>query len=348
MNIGIIGAGGIAEAHTRAARKLIPSGSIGIYDISPEKASALAQRHGCNTFEALDDLYDTSDAIIIASPNDTHYEYALRAIKRGLHVLCEKPMTTAVNDADELARESRASRGICVVGFNYRFLPVTQLIKKFLDDGELGEIITTNLSFKRDSALRRKSFTWRDGAQSRATSGALGDLGSHLFDLVHYLIQKPIELSSMRAKLATYVVEKEGRRVSVDDHALVNGRLHGGVYFSVLASKCSEPEDVGFAIEVIGSHGELFYHSSHRNVLNAKFGLDRRVYTSAPPLRHPDPDREIFGWADSFYSQLDGWFALAMGQDSPESMILASFDDGLQSQAVIDDLLQHRRLHDPV
>ncbi|MCT9872623.1 Gfo/Idh/MocA family oxidoreductase, partial [Paenarthrobacter aurescens] len=73
------------------------------------------------------------------------------------------------------------------MGFNYRYLSFVNILKNLIANGELGRILTVRTHIKKNSALRRKTFSWRDGGESLRTSGALGDLGIHLIDMLWYL-----------------------------------------------------------------------------------------------------------------------------------------------------------------
>jgi glucose-6-phosphate 3-dehydrogenase len=212
-----------------------------------------------------------------------------------------------------------------------------QEIRRQLDDGVLGRVLHVDLAFRRGSALTRKTFTWRDDAGERFTSGALGDLGVHLIDLLHHLFDGPVDTASCQVGLRTKVAAKEGRRVRVDDHAFVSGRLASGQHFTLTASKSSTPDDVGFRVSITGSHGELLYRSQDGPVLHVRTGVEWEPVKVLGAARLDDPLGEIPGWADSFVAQLHDWTAAVAGGERLSA--LADFDDGHRAQQVLEELL---------
>ncbi|GIJ78827.1 glucose-6-phosphate 3-dehydrogenase [Micromonospora phaseoli] len=338
MRIGIVGAGNIARAHVNAIHLLPHTELVGVHDIAPDRAAAAATRFGCSAFDRLDSLYDQIDGVIIASPNHTHAELATEAIARGKHVLCEKPMTVTVGQARELTDMAEASGLSCGISFNYRYLDVVHEVRRIVDDGVLGRPLFIEVSFQRSSALTRRHFTWRDSEVGLSTSGALGDLGVHLLDLLPFMFGSAVEARNCRIKLRTNVPEREGRPVRVDDYAFVGGHLTNGVYFTMVASKSALPEDVGLSLRIVGEGSEFSYHSRD----GAAYHLRSAVRWERRPLRQrrplADPVGEVTGWGSTFHHQLREWSDLVHGR-RPRTR-LADFADGLRAQTILADLLE--------
>ena len=108
------------------------------------------------------------------------------------------------------------------------------------------------LHFKKNSAFRRTSFTWRDDFQSNRTSGALGDLGIHLIDLLWFYLRVILERIPFELK-SKQMLRKRKQTSFVDDYAEVYGQLENKVFVNITTSKSSFPDDCGFSIEVIGT-----------------------------------------------------------------------------------------------
>ncbi|MFF3500223.1 Gfo/Idh/MocA family protein [Streptomyces sp. NPDC003247] len=338
MRVGIIGAGGIGRTHAHAV--LVGEGTTlaGLYDVDEARAASVADDLGVHAFTSLDAFYEAVDAVVVASPNRTHAAYACEAVDRGRHVLCEKPMAVSLEETAAMRDRAAGAAVVCCVGFNYRYLGVVREIRRQLDDGVLGRVLHVDLAFRRGSALTRKTFTWRDDAGERFTSGALGDLGVHLIDLLHHLFDAPVDTTGCQVGLRTKVAAKEGRRVRVDDHAFVSGRLAGGPHFTLTASKSATPDDVGFRVRVTGSRGELLYRSTDGPVLHVRTGVEWEPVKVLGASRLDDPPGEIPGWADSFVAQLHDWTATVAGAERLGA--LADFDDGHRAQQVLDELLR--------
>jgi glucose-6-phosphate 3-dehydrogenase len=274
----------------------------------------------------------------VASPNHTHTRYTLDAMGHGKPVLCEKPMATTLEDARQMTAAAARSPGLSHgVGFNYRYLPAVEQLRTLIATDRLGQLHFIDLAFKRDSALTRAAFTWRDSDLGQATSGALGDLGIHLIDLVSFLTGSQLDAGSCRLRLRTNVPLKEGREVRVDDDAYVSGRLLNGTYINLTASKSVGPEDTGLSMKIIAEHSEFVYHSRRGALYHlrprARWEVGR--LRGSPPL--PDPPDEVYGWAGTFHAQIQEWAGLVVRQEQRRQ--LADISDGLRAQAVLGQLL---------
>ncbi|MET9871025.1 Gfo/Idh/MocA family oxidoreductase [Streptomyces sp. NPDC006386] len=343
MKIGIIGAGGIALAHLRAAETVTGVEAAGVYDVMPDKAAELAGRFGCAAFSSTTELYERVDAVVIASPNHTHADYAEDAVRHGRHVLCEKPMTTTVAEAERITALAEESGLVCAMGFNYRYLDAIGEIRNLVRGGELGSVLFAEAGFRRGSALTRSRFTWRDSALGRSTSGSLGDLGVHLVDMLDRLFDSPVDSTSCRTKLQVNVPQKEGQDVQVDDYAFVSGLLENGTFFNLTTSKSSLPEELGFSLKIIGDRKELYYHSKDDTTYFLKSRVTWEQGTFAREEVLASPPGEVPGWSDTFRHQLREWRDAVTAGDGgagrSADSALADFGDGLRSQRVLERLL---------
>ncbi|SDC49518.1 Gfo/Idh/MocA family protein [Streptomyces prasinopilosus] len=340
MRIGIMGAGNIAAVHLGAVRATVGAELVGLHDIAADRARTTAATFGCRAFSSPASLYRNVDAVVVASPNHTHHAIATDAVRLGKHVLCEKPMAVSTTEAAAMARAVRDTGLRCVVGFNYRFLDVAERMRQLISSEELGRPLMVEAAFRRGSALTRSTFTWRDSAQGRSTSGALGDLGVHLIDLLHFLFRAQVDTASCVTRLRTHIPEKEGRAVDVDDDAFVAGRLGSGMYFQLTASKATLPEETGLFLKVVCTRGEFVYHSREDRTLLVRPGTEWHRESLPPPGPTADPSGEVPGWADSFHRQLGEWVDVVV--HGKESDRLADFEDGLRAQLVLARLLEVR------
>ncbi len=340
MKIGIIGAGNVANAHAKAIQRVSGIDVAGVYDLDITKAQKIADFSQSKVCTTSMEVYDLVDAVIICTPNHTHFKYVVEALEHEKHILCEKPLATSNEQALEMYHRSLKSSTITALGFNYRFLPIVREIEKLILSDSLGELLWLSISFKRSSALTRKTFTWRDSAQGNSTSGAFGDLGSHLIDLLTYITKTNYELNSLKSRLATYVSHKDNQLVQVDDDARVNGRLENGTYFQINASKTSPIEENGLFIEVHGSKGELQYDSRDRSYYSLKSGLNWDIIPVEENEKNPqEQKREVPGWSSSFVSQIKAWRDRMINQESKTSTMLADFGDGVYVQSVLSQVL---------
>ena len=333
MKIGIIGAGGIAKAHAKALSTVKGAELSGFFDINSLASRKCAFEYGGTAFNSMQDLLNQSTAVIVSSPNFCHKEHVLEAMAAGKYVLCEKPMAVSMEEAEEMKKRASQSAYIPIMGFNYRHLTFVQRLKNMISGNELGDILSINVHFKKNSALRRKKYTWRDHSKSNKTSGALGDLGVHLIDLILYLFDSPFKLDSLKVKMMTVVKEKEQKQVYVDDHSEVYGQLENHVFVNMITSKCTKADECGFSIEVNGQNGVFYYHSRQKNQFLLRTGLTEQMITM-PDTWLTDPENEFYGWADSFRVQLIQWMN---GIRDRNFASLATFEDGYKTQFYLNE-----------
>ena len=125
------------------------------------------------------------DAVVISTPNSTHYPIAMAALERGLHVLCEKPIAMTYAQSREMAETAKARKLKTLVPFTYRFMPASRYLKRLIDDGFIGAPYHLNMRYYTGYA-RDGDYIWRLDKKI-AGSGVVGDLGSHFMYLAEWL-----------------------------------------------------------------------------------------------------------------------------------------------------------------
>jgi predicted dehydrogenase len=200
LRVGIIGGGAIAQvAHLPVLKKLKTVEVQAICDTDLPKARALADRFGVK--DALDDIEDllrgeTLDAVVICSPNHLHEAHVLAALSANLHVLVEKPLTVTAASAQRILRAAEKRDRIVMVGMNHRYRPDVQIVRSFVQSGELGRIESVRGSWHifRPS---RNQLGWRQ-RRDLAGGGAMLDLGLSVLDLGLWLggMPTPVRVSA--------------------------------------------------------------------------------------------------------------------------------------------------------
>lgn len=190
LQVGVIGAGSISGLHLEAYRVCPDATIAAICDKNEERARAAAAKYGAERVytdyrELLND--PAIDAVSICTWNDSHAEISIAALEAGKHVLCEKPMCRTVEDAERVQEAVRKSGKVLQVGFVRRYAGSVEVLKRFIDAGELGEIY-----YAKASCLRRLGNPggWFSD-KSRSGGGPLIDLGVHIIDLCWYLMGRP-------------------------------------------------------------------------------------------------------------------------------------------------------------
>jgi predicted dehydrogenase len=188
VNLAIIGCGAITQAgHLPAAARVDGVHVIGLVDLDIARARALAERHGIeHATGSIDDLPRIPDAAILALPHHLHAPLGADLLRRGVHVLVEKPMALSIADCDEMIHASSAADAVLSVGLVRRFLPEIRLAKKLLDAGIIGSIRSFDV---REGRI----YDWKSASdfflkRSAAGGGVLTDAGVHVLDTMLYLL----------------------------------------------------------------------------------------------------------------------------------------------------------------
>ena len=193
LRVAVVGAGGIArECHLPGYARMDNVEVVGLCDIKPEKARALAERYGVDTVcEDYRELFKIPglDAIDICTPNYLHSPIAVDALEHGLHVFSEKPDAVSVEAVERMRDAAERSGKVLMVMRNNRYMPVSRHIKQFIEDGGMGEIYAARCGWQRRRGIPGKGGWFTTKAQSGG--GPLIDLGVHMIDLTLWLMGNP-------------------------------------------------------------------------------------------------------------------------------------------------------------
>ncbi len=280
IKVGVVGTGytvGIASQHVNSYQKNSDCELVALYDIVPERAREWAKERGleadiCNSYE---ELLDKVDAVSICAPNYAHVDLSVKAIARGKHVLCEKPISTNAENAKEALNYSKCTDKVSMIGFSYRDIPAIRYMKQLIAEGKLGEIFTyrETLGGCRISNPGVK-LEWRMQKDLSGT-GALADFGCHMIDLCDWLIR---ETSGKPKSVNGFVGTAIGKRdkvfgegvgeVTNDDYAAFNIKFESGAVASFLASRLGVARHT---LEIYGSGGMILFRDDKPEELEVWF-----------------------------------------------------------------------------
>ena len=248
MRVGIIGTGWIAEAHIEAYKRQPDVEIVAAADLIPGKAAAFMKRYGVEGVktdyashkEMIDDKSLKLDAVSICTYNRQHAGPAIYALDNGINVLLEKPMCVTIEEAAEIVKAEKRSGKVISIGFQPRFSPNMQMIKKIVQSGELGDIY-----YVQTGGGRRRGIPTPFGTtfieDETAGLGALADIGCYSLDLVLNALGNPKPLTVSGYKSAFFGTDpnysnyvKTGhpeyaKKFGVDDFAAAFVRLEGGI-----------------------------------------------------------------------------------------------------------------------
>ena len=271
IGLGVIGGGYMGKAHAVAANAVRAVFGFqadvhlaGVAASSPESAKRYAQAYGAaQAFDCAADLIasDQVDAVIIASPQDTHLEYALQASRLGKPILCEKPMGRSVQEAQAIADAGQSV--INQVGYNYMSTPAAQHAEHLIREGRIGEVIWFRGEHHEDFLAVSGSNEWRKQGDA---NGTLGDLAPHVIHAAQRLCG-PIEAVVADVRQRAQVRGEANTEHGNDDqaHALVKfaSSANGMLSFSRVAIG----RKMGLAFEVHGTQGALRFDQEDQNSL---------------------------------------------------------------------------------
>lgn len=190
IQIGVAGLGFIGPAHIEALRRIPNLQVAAISDMSEEIAQAKAEQlgvpHSYGSFEELLQ-HDGIECIHICTPNHLHFPMAKAALEAGKHVVCEKPLSMTIAEAEELVSLAEKTGLVNAVHFNIRYYPLVRQMKAMRESGELGEIYSVIGTYLQDWLFYATDYNWRLEPQYSGDSRAIADIGSHLMDLTEHV-----------------------------------------------------------------------------------------------------------------------------------------------------------------
>ena len=268
LRLAVIGGGPgsfIGAMHRQAARlddryELV----TGVLSSNPEKSRKAALEIGLSS----DRLYasvpemlaaeaarkDGADVVAIMTPNDSHYEYALAALERGFDVICDKPMTNSLEEAQALHQKVLETGLVFCLTHNYTGYPMVRQAKAMVADGQLGTIRLIQVEYvqggKADESKPDPSQSWRFDPVRGGPSLVMGDIGSHAHNLVRFI--SGLEVAEVAAEIGSIV---PGRLVHDYGGALL--RFDNGARGSYWVTQAAAGVENCLRIRVSGSKGSL-------------------------------------------------------------------------------------------
>lgn len=297
IRLGMVGGGQgafIGAVHRIAARlddqyELI----AGALSSEPERALASALELGLDPARSYPDFHtmaaaeaareDGIEAVAIVTPNNVHHAAAKAFLEAGIHVICDKPMTVTSTEAEELVALAEEKGRILAVTYNYTGYPMVRQARAMVASGELGKLRLIQVEYAQDwlaedlESTGQKQAAWRtDPAQSGA-GGAIGDIGTHAYNLACFV--GAVEAESLCAELTSFV---PGRRL--DDNAQVMLRYTDGVRGLLWASQVATGNENNLQLRVYGEKGGLKWRQEDPNYLEfAPLGEPPRRITRGGP-----------------------------------------------------------------
>ncbi|MDN5788345.1 Gfo/Idh/MocA family protein [Pseudorhodobacter sp.] len=359
IRLGMVGGGNdafIGGVHRIASRidgrfQLV----AGALSSTPEKSKASGAALGLAADRCYGDFVEMAqrearlkngvEAVAIVTPNHVHYAAAREFLKRGIHVICDKPLTSTLADAKKLVAAAEKSDALFVLTHNYTGYPMVRQARAMVAEGALGKLRVVQVEYPQDwltDAVEQtgaKQAEWRTDPARSGAGGCVGDIGTHAYNLAGFVTG--LTLDSLAADLTSFV---EGRRL--DDNVHVMLRYKGGAKGMLWSSQVAPGNENALRLRVYGDKGGLEWSQEDPNYLwFTPHGEPKRLLTrngagaiaanqtaSRIPPGHPEGYLEGFA---NIYNEAADLIVAARDGGRPEHL-LPTVQDGLAGVVFID------------
>ncbi|WP_181318175.1 Gfo/Idh/MocA family protein [Pseudogemmobacter blasticus] len=359
IRLGMVGGGRdafIGAVHRIAARlddqyELV----AGCFSSSPEKALASAADLGVpRAYASFADMAarearrkDGIEAVAIVTPNHMHAPVAMQFLKRGIHVICDKPLTATLPEAKRLARAAEASGVIFALTHNYTGYPMIRHARALAQSGALGEIRVVQVEYAQDWLAEpieqsgQKQADWRTDPARTGAGGSTGDIGTHAFNLAGFVTG--LELEELAADLQRFV---PGRRVDDNGHVML--RYKGGARGMLWCSQVATGNENALRLRVYGTKAGIEWAQEDPNYLwFTPLGQPRQRITRNGPGAGPEaarvsripsghPEGYLEGFANIYAEAARAIIARRDGAAADPAITFPGLREGLEGVAFVD------------
>lgn len=308
IRLALMGCGGIAQTHLEAIARVERVKLEVIQDVNPAAGEQAAAKYSCHFAKDTDDLLkDKSlDAVLVCTPPATHFGLVKQIVEAGKHVLCEKPFTTSLKDAEAIKALSARAGKLVMMASKFRFVSDVIEAKKFVESGVLGDIVLSEVIFCSVVSMEQR---WNaDPAVSGG--GVLIDNGSHAVDVIRYLVG-PIK--SVYAQAG-----KRTQNIRVEDTA----RLHFETETNIIG--------------MVDLSWSLYKHTANYVNLFGTRGTVEVGWSQSSIWDAGEKSSRVFGGGykklDAFVRQMEHFADCIQGKTAP----ILGIDDALESVRVIE------------
>ncbi len=361
IRLGMVGGGEgafIGAVHRIAARlddryELV----AGALSSTPEKSARSASAIGLDKARSYPDFAamakaeaarpDGIEAVAIVTPNHMHAPPARAFLEAGIHVICDKPLTTSLAEARALKAIVDRSGLVFALTHNYTGYPLVRHAREMVRAGELGDIRIVQVEYPQDWLSEKiedrghKQAEWRNDPARAGAGGCIGDIGTHAFNLAHFITG--LEVSELCAELTTFV---PGRRL--DDNVQVMLRYAGGARGALWTSQVAPGHENGLRIRIYGSKAGIEWVQAEPNhLVYSPLGKNQEIVTrngaganaagrrvSRVPPGHPEGYLE--GFATIYTEVAEAIVAARAGGRPPAEVTFPTVDDGVKGLAFIE------------
>ncbi|MBN2559275.1 MAG: Gfo/Idh/MocA family oxidoreductase [Clostridia bacterium] len=279
LNAAVVGFGFMGRTHTYAYRTIplyyrdlpyrinLRAVCSGTYSNAQRAADELGFEYALRT---ADEVFadDSIDIVNICTPNHLHYDQLKKAIDKGKHIYCDKPLAANAAQAAEIAALAMKKGITAQVAFNYRFLPATIRARQLIEEGRIGKPICFRAAYLHSGSVDpKKPAGWK--LMKEFGGGVIADLGSHVVDLIYHLLGEYSEVSADSTILYFERPGKSGEiiRIEAEDAFVMMARMKNGCKGTIEASKIATGMDDELRFEIHGDAGAVRFNLMQPNYL---------------------------------------------------------------------------------
>ena len=359
IKLGMVGGGKgsfIGEVHRIAARlddryELLAGALSADAKTAKESADSinLDERRSYSSFETMakveSSLEDGIEAVAIVTPNHLHAQVAETFLKNGIHIICDKPLTTNLSDAEALASAVEETGLVFAVTYNYSGYPMVRQAREMIQNGDLGELRVIQIEYAQDwlatgiEKAGHKQALWRTDPAKAGIGGAIGDIGTHAFHLSEFVTG--LRVKGLLADLDSMVTGRE-----LDDNASILLEYTDGVKGMLWVSQIATGNENGLKIRVFGTKAGIQWSQENPNFLEfSPLGEPRRTLSRGGPsvgslagnaTRIPSghPEGFIEGFANIYSDTAD--LIIARKSNTKTQSLVPTIDDGVRGMQFIE------------
>jgi predicted dehydrogenase len=283
---------------------------------------------------------DGIEAVSIVTPNNVHFGPAKTFLEAGIHVICDKPLTSTLEDARALAAVKPKKGAKFLLTHNYTGYPLVRQARELVKSGALGKLRVVQVEYPQDwltQPVTNKQADWRTDPARSGAGGCIGDIGTHAYNLARFVTG--LKTEALSADLTTFV---RGRKL--DDNVNILLRFAGGARGMLWASQVAVGNENGLQLRVYGDKGGLEWRQDNPNYMwFTEFGKPKQLLTRggsisgdvAPAMNVRIPGGHPEGYLEAFATLYSQFAEVIRGNGRPYAGLLPTLDDGVEGMTFI-------------
>lgn len=371
IKVAVVGTGFIGPAHIEALRRIPNVEVAALVEVTQELAEQKAEQLGIPNAMLFEDmLKDPSiQSVHICTPNFLHFKQSKAVLEAGKHVICEKPLATKLEEAEELVALAKEKGLVNAVHFNLRYYPMVRQMKTMRESGELGDVYSIMGSYLQDWLFLQTDYNWRLEPDKSGDSRAIADIGSHLLDLTEYVTGLKITavmadfstIHKTRLKPLKAIETYSGKMlqpsdyqevpINTEDHASVLLKFDNGNKGSVTVSQVNAGRKNRLNIEIAGSKANFEWCSEKPNELwigkretpNRHLMKDPSLFSveAAKLISFPGGHNE--GFPDTSKQMFKEVYAAVDSGKQPDEPSYPTFEDGYRELLICERIIESHK-----